>query len=307
MKRPNLFIVGAPKCGTTALSEYLREHPNAFVTKPKEPHFFCTDFPYYYAPGKATLDHYLQLFADADDRHLAVCEASVWYLYSQVAAANIRAFDPDARFIAMVRNPVDMVPSLHSQMLFVQDEDRADPWEAWRLGDERRAGRSIPGTCRVPGFIIYADACSLGRQVERLLATVPRDQVKIIVHDDFLAEPGRIWQEVQEFAGLPDDGRREFPVINANKRYRNQAIARFSQRPPRSLMRVAGAVKRWTGLRRIGFLHWVKQRNRIVTERAALDPAFVQELREYFADDVALLGRLLDRDLSHWLQPTPKG
>ena len=73
MRKPNLFIIGAPKCGTTALSEYLREHPAVFVTQPKEPHFFSKDFPYYYSPGHATLDHYLRLYEDAGPEHLAVC------------------------------------------------------------------------------------------------------------------------------------------------------------------------------------------------------------------------------------------
>lgn len=306
MKHPNLFIMGAPKCGTTALSEYLREHPNVFVTQPKEPHYFCFDFPYYYAPGQASLDHYLRLYENATDRHIAVCEASVWHLYSHVAAAEILRFNPAAKFIAMVRNPVEMVPSLHSQMVFVQDEDQEDPWLAWQLQDERRQGRSIPATCRVPEFIIYADAAKLGEQVQRLLDTVPPDQVKIILHEDFVRDPVRIWRDVLAFAGVPDDGRVSFPVINANKRYRFRALARFSQRPPRSLVRIVDRVKRRLGIRRLGFLTWIKRRNRVVAGRASNDPEFVREMRRYFAEDVALLGRLIDRDLSHWLrEPAP--
>ena len=88
-RRPDFFILGAPKCGTTALSEYLRRHPRVFVSRPKEPHYFCADFDYYYAPGQRTEEHYLRLFAEADEGHLAVGEASVWYLYSEDAARNI--------------------------------------------------------------------------------------------------------------------------------------------------------------------------------------------------------------------------
>jgi len=302
MKHPNLFLVGAPKCGTTALSEYLREHPNVFVTQPKEPHFFCTDFAYYHSPGNANLEHYLGLFENAGEQHLAVCEASVWYLYSKRAAEEILKFNPDARFIAMVRNPVDMVPSLHAQMVYVEDEDCENVWEAWELQDARRQGRAIPATCRVPEFIIYGDACRLGAQVQRLLDTVPRDQVMVIVHEDFRADPQRIWREVLAFAGVPDDGRTEFPAVNVTKRYRFKALNRFSHRPPQLLMRMVDSFKRVTGIHRLGVLGWVKQRNRVVGERTALDPAFVRELREYFTDDVALLGRLLGRDLSHWVR-----
>ena len=301
MRKPNLFIIGAPKCGTTALSEYMREHPAVFVTQPKEPHFFSKDFPYYYSPGHATLDHYLRLYEDAGPEHLAVCEASVWYLYSQVAAEEIIGFAPDARIIVMVRNPVEMMPSLHSQMLFVQDEDRPDPKAAWDLQAVRRDGRSVPATCRVPAFLQYGDACSLGAQVERLFATVPREQVKVIVFDDFRRDPLGVWREVLDFAGLPDDGRTEFPVVNANKRHRNATIARFSQRPPAPLVAASRLVKRLTGRSRLGVLRWLKDRNRTVGERTAISPEFTRELEDYFRDDVALLGRLLDRDFSAWV------
>ena len=64
-RRPDFFILGAPKCGTTALSEYLRQHPRVFVSRPKEPHYFCADFDYYYAPGQRSEEHYLRLFAEA--------------------------------------------------------------------------------------------------------------------------------------------------------------------------------------------------------------------------------------------------
>ena len=139
-RRPNFFILGAPKCGTTALSEYLREHPRAFVSQPKEPHYFCGDFDYYYAPGQRSEEHYLRLFDAATDDHLAVGEASVWYLYSADAARNIAAFDPATRVIVMLRNPVDLVPSLHSQLLYMLDEDEPDPARAWELQEARRRG-----------------------------------------------------------------------------------------------------------------------------------------------------------------------
>ncbi|NJO14781.1 MAG: sulfotransferase [Thioploca sp.] len=60
MKKPNFFIVGAPKCGTTALSEYLSSHPNVFMSYPKEPHYFSTDMPN--KRSSSSLEDYLQLF-----------------------------------------------------------------------------------------------------------------------------------------------------------------------------------------------------------------------------------------------------
>src|SRR6266498_2750548 len=98
--KPNFFIVGAPKCGTTALYEYLRRHPHIFMPKLKEPHFFALDLGH---PMVKTEVHYASLFADSTKEHMRVGEASVYYLYSAVALPAIHAFNPDAKIIAMVR------------------------------------------------------------------------------------------------------------------------------------------------------------------------------------------------------------
>ena len=82
MKKPNFFIIGAPKCGTTALARYLSEHNDIFMCQPKEPNYFSSDLPMR-QPGVESIDEYLNLFSDADDSCKAVGEASVWYLYSK--------------------------------------------------------------------------------------------------------------------------------------------------------------------------------------------------------------------------------
>ena len=174
-RRPDFFILGAPKCGTTALSEYLRRHERVFVSQPKEPHYFCSDFDYYYAPGHRSEQHYLRLFAEAGEQHLAVGEASVWYLYSATAAREIMAFDPAARMIVMVRDPVELVPSLHSQLLYMLDEDEPDPEAAWRLQDARAAGERLPAAMRVSGILQYGEAARLGAQLRRVYEHVPRE------------------------------------------------------------------------------------------------------------------------------------
>lgn len=299
-RRPDFFILGAPKCGTTALSEYLRGHPRVFVSQPKEPHYFCTDFDYYYAPGQRTEAHYLRLFEGADERHLAAGEASVWYLYSRDAARNIRAFDPGARAIVMVRNPVELVPSLHSQLRYMLDEDEPDVETAWRLQEARRRGERVPATARVPAFLQYFEVGRLGAQLERAYESFPREQVKVIVFDDLRQDAAAVYRETLAFLGVPDDGRTTFPRVNENKVHRDERLARLTQRPPRPLVAAARGVKRVAGIERLGLLDRVRRRNREVTSRGEPSPAFVRELKDAFHDDVALLSELTGRDLSHW-------
>jgi len=133
MRRPNFFIVGAPKCGTSALFAYLNQHPQVFMAHLKELHFFGTDVRY---PARPTLDQYLLHFAKAREE-LRVGEASTSYLFSQSAAQEIRAFNPAARIVIMLRNPVDMMYSLHSEMLYWLNEDIED-FEAALEAEEKR-------------------------------------------------------------------------------------------------------------------------------------------------------------------------
>ncbi len=166
--KPNFFIVGAPKCGTTALYEYLRPHPNIFMPELKEPHFFAKDLGTY--PRIKTLEDYTGLFAGSTPEHLRVGEASVYYLRSSVAIANIHGFNPDARIIAMFRNPVDMVYSLHSQLLYWSEEIEPDFETAWRLQERRSQGLQLPPHSRGSFLLQYAQVGRFGTQTDRLLS-----------------------------------------------------------------------------------------------------------------------------------------
>ena len=298
--KPNFFIVGAPKCGTTALYEYLRPHPNIFMPKVKEPHFFAKDLGTY--PFIKTLEDYTRLFAAAGSRHLRVGEASVYYLRSTVAIANIREFNPDARLIAMFRNPLEMLHSFHAQLLYVAEESESDFETAWRLQEQRSRGIGLPPRSRGAFLVQYRELGRFGTQTERLLSIFPREQVRLILYDDFAAAPQAVYDDVIEFLGIPHDGRTEFPRINEGKRARLDWLRDFYRKPPpplrsafRGLKRAVGGDSMGTVARKLVALNTVKER------RPPLSPEFRAELVEAFRDEVALLGRLLERDLSHWV------
>src|SRR3546814_13335773 len=103
-KKPNFFIVGAPKCGTTSLANWLSEHPSIFLSNPKEPHFFDLDRRKHY---KCDLARYEGFFNGVAPTHTMVGEATTGYLRSHVAISEILKYAADARFIVGLRNPVD--------------------------------------------------------------------------------------------------------------------------------------------------------------------------------------------------------
>ena len=298
--KPNFFIVGAPKCGTTALYEYLRPHPSIFMPRVKEPHFFAKDLGAY--PRIKTLEEYAGIFAESTEKHLRIGEASVYYLRSSIALPGIREFNPDARIIAMFRNPVEMVHSLHSQLLYVAEENERDFEAAWRLQERRSRGLDLPPGSRGAFLVQYGQVGQFGTQTQRLLSVFPRSQVKLILFDDFTASPQKVYDEVIDFLGIPHDNRNAFPRINDNKRARVTWLRTFARKPPpvlrdaiRNLKQAVGAEGISAVKKKIVDLNTVKERRR------PLSPEFRAELVEMFREEVALLSRLLNRDLSHWV------
>jgi hypothetical protein len=302
-KLPDFFIVGAPKCGTTALASYLHAHPEIFMSRVKEPNYFCFD-----APGlRGAFDRperYARLFARA--RPEQICgEASTAYLFSKDAVPAILQSNAAAKIIVMVRDPLEMVVSHHNQKLHALEENERDFATAWRLSPERAKGRMVGPKCRAPRYLDYQSIGRLGEQVSRLKELVPRDQLYTIVFDDLRASPSEVFRETLRFLGVAPDGRREFPVVNARKTAAWPALDRALKQPPAPLRRMKLALKRaFPGqTKAIGSV--IYRRNERPQERLALGQALRREMTAAFRDDVALLSALLNRDLSHWCQAEP--
>lgn len=302
MKKPNFFIIGGSRCGTTALSEYLREHPRIFMSLPKEPGYFAAHLPYPRFRFARNDDEYMNLFKRATDDHIAVGEASAIYMYYPEAIRAIRAFNPDAKLVAMVRNPVDMVYSWHSLLQYWFEEDEPDFRKAWELQDVRAKGEHVPEKCRDYRVLLYRDVGKFGEQMEAVCSIWPREQVRCYLLDDFAEDTKGLYEDILSFLGVPSDGRTEFPRINENKQHRNQSLARFVAQPPEIWLKTSMLLKKTTGIEHFGILEALMLRTARKATRPKLDPAFRAELIEVFRDDIHKLSRLLDRDLSHWLE-----
>lgn len=296
---PNFFIAGAPKCGTTALSEYLRAHPNVFMSHPKEPSYFCDDLFFVHAVN--TLRDYQALFKNRTGNHVAVGEASVWYLYSQHAMRRIREFNKNAKIILMFRNPIDFVQSIHSHFLFDFNEDQSDFVEAWNLQEERREGRHHPKRCVAPQILQYRALASFGRYLESVLTVFPKEQVKCLVFENFVANPREVYLDVLEFLALPDDGHVNFPRINEAKSHRSKRLGTLLLRPPPLLRTSWRFLKKVCGPGISHALDLVIRLNAVPTSRNPLPPEFRRQLAEEFRPDVDKLSQLIERDLSFWL------
>jgi len=298
MRRPDFFIVGAPKCGTTAMNDYLKDHPEIFVPAKKEIHFFGTDLAFR-TGRRLTEAEYLSYFALArDEKRLG--EASVWYLYSQKAAAEIKAFSPAARIIIMLRNPIDMMYSLHSQRLYNGRENISDFAKA--LAIEEMHGRKEwdrRGTLNAVGFS-YREAATYTPQVQRYFGVFGREQVHVIIFDDFARATPKAYRQTCEFLQVDPQFQPEFRIINANKGVHSTALRSFLRDPPgpvRWLLKLLGRQAQQ------GFKGWLRRLNTHYESRPLMDPGLRRRLQAEFAPEVEQLSALLGRDLTPWYQP----
>lgn len=297
---PDFVIAGAPRCGTTSLASYLAAHPQVFFSPVKEPNYFCLD-----APGLRVVDTpeaYARLFSGAAPGQV-LGEGSTAYLFSTAALPALLEAKPDLKVVLSVRNPLQMVVSHHGQKVYAFEEDERDFARAWRLSPERAAGRAVRPGCRAPAYLDYRAMGRLGEQVARAKRVVPEGQLHVVVFDDLQRDAAAVYRELERFLGLDHHDRSGFPVTNAQQAHALPALGRFLMRPPpvlRGLKRQAqrlfpGQVKALG--RRLYAL------NRAAPEKAPVPPEIRAEMAAAFADDVALLSRLLGRDLSHWLAP----
>ncbi|MBI5352962.1 MAG: sulfotransferase domain-containing protein [Chloroflexi bacterium] len=304
MKRPNFLIIGAPRCGTTALYTYLGEHPNIFLPKVKELHYFAHDFPDLQKVLFRSVDEYMLMFSDAGDRHLAVGEVSPLYYYSKCALSNIREFDAKTKIIFILRNPVDFVQSVHQLNLGLLREDIPDLAKAWELQEIRKHGNMIPKSCRAPELVQYGEMGLFGKYVERVFEFFPHEQVLIILFDDFAASPKSVYETILAFLGIPSDGRQYFPRINANYENRSKFLSRIIH-PPQSIYRPFMKVISLFGVNLMEnlsiFYKKIEMFNSRRTPRSSIEPALRRKLQLYFREDIQKLAKLINRDLSKWL------
>lgn len=292
MKLPNFFLIGAPKCGTTSLAAWLSQHDQVFMCTPKEPFFFCTDIAAQRAAR--SWDEYIRLFDGAAGVR-AVGEASTSYLRSRVAVPTILELLPGARFVVCLRNPVDMVASVHGQMVRGVREDERDLAAALALEPSRRRGERLPPSTQEPADLIYSETCALGSQLARLYEHVDRDRVHLVFMDDLRAEPRRVWRELQAFLGVDDDQRTEFSVENARAMPRSVAASRMLRGLHRAKNWVLPGSSLGVGARLSRALERAP-----TAEETVMPSALRAQLARGFATEIDTLEQLTERDLSAW-------
>lgn len=308
MTLPNFLIIGAAKGGTTSLYAYLRQHPEVFMSVPKEPTFFGNEGtdglfngPHdedraYHSRVITNIDDYSALFRNVTDQK-AIGEASVYSLYLPKAPEQIKKYIPNAVMFAVLRNPADRAYSAYLHVVRQAREKLPFADSLQREPERIRQNWNPLWHFKTMGFYY--------EQVKRFYDTFGRNRVHVYLYEDFHKDPLRIIHEVLDILGLgtsfqPDMSRRykqsyvpKYPGIEKFLHQSKIKVQFAKQHWPTHL--------RWRARHLESFIDWIAQPNRIAP------PPIPQDVRaallDEYRDDILRLGDLLQRDLSHWCNP----
>ena len=299
-RRPNLFVIGAAKSGTTSLHDYLDGHPQIFMSPLKEPGFFSPDVPpprtrYAYTDS---LEHYLTLFDSAREEPV-VGESSTYYLFSRRAPRLIYGFEPQSRIVAMLRNPVDMAYSMHGHRVAHGNEPMGSFASALaadaapdRGGPERGAVIGREGT--------YVERARYADQLERWLAVFPPEHVHVIVFEEFVADPGSKFRQLLEFLQVEPTYRpSDFKARNSRHRITQNPVSRALRSRPAAWARHR-ALPSIVGPRRAARIGRTIGSSSLMREDVAgepLDSSLRARLELELSHDIERLSSLLGRDM----------
>jgi len=305
---PDFFIVGHPKCGTTALYLMLRGHPQIFMPDNKEPRYFSSDLRSRFAGRQKsvnrlhTLEGYLSLFTQASPGQ-RVGEASPIYLISRNAARGIADLQPDARIIAILREPASFLRSFHLQMVSSNVETEKDLAKAIALEDARRQGSRIPRRTHNPQMLLYSEHVRYVDQLRRYHDAFAPENVLVLIYEDFRDDNEATLRRVLRFLEVDETVPLEAVETNHVKAVRSVRLHQLTAALHAADKRPAAAGP-WS--RAVNALIPKRVRSssardawrRVVySQPAAPDRHYMLELRRRFKPEVVALSEYLDRDL----------
>lgn len=296
---PNFLVIGAARSGTTTLHYHLGQHPEVFVSPVKETNFFLWDeageMPGWVddrvrQEAPQTLEAYAALFAQAGERHRAVGESSPSYLFGPVAA-RIKARLPEARLIAILRQPVEQALS----MLGTWHRDLSTEQLVERLPEALASGEPGPH-----GALPLKEHGQFHHHLAPFFAQFDRRQIKVVLFDDLTRNGPALFRDLFRFLGVDESFRlEEVQRYNSTGTAKNAAIDRALSMTQK-LKGVARSILPEAAVRRlINLQHRVRSAN--LEKTSELAPEVRRELtRKYYSQDIAALEKAIDRDLTLW-------
>jgi len=293
MTLPNFFIVGANKAGTTSLYNYLQQHPEIFMSKNKEPMFFISEDLNLNAnrPDKQyrrylidNIEDYSALFDDVTSE-LAIGEASTAYLPNPLAPKNIRKLIPNAKFIAILRNPIERAYSAYTYNL----QKGIDPVSDFKLAIKEEQSKG--------NWRHYVKLGFYSKQIKNYFETFEDNQIKVFLYEDLKYDTNTILKNIFQFLEVDDtytpDISKEHNVTLLPK---NKPLHSILTR----LKRISFSHKKTKPKKKEGLLDKLIKQNLQKPSKISIEVR--RDLIEVYRQDILKLQDLIDRDLSTWLE-----
>jgi hypothetical protein len=285
VKLPNFFIIGAYKSGTTSLYHYLRQHPDIFMSRIKEPNFFAHEekAALMRQEGKRfqgidNMASYLELFSDVSNEK-AIGEASPIYLDSPFAAKRIKKTLPDAKLIAILRHPVEAYYSDHNMR--IRDNRKLE--EGFRERIYNVHNRIQSGEIAGPMY---------GAQLEIYYDLFEASSIKVYLYEDLIKDSQKLYQNILRFLDVDCAF-----AVNTATRHNIGSIPK--------IYKLSVIIKRLNktaiGENRVFRRALLLLQRANMTEIPPLSAKLKSELTNIFAEDIMKLEKLINRNLCSWL------
>jgi len=295
--KPNFFIIGAPKCGTTSIYSYLKQHPQIFMSEIKEPHFFGKDLTRIGDLYNYDLKSYLNLFKGSSKFKIRG-EASTYYLYSNNAVNEIHSFSPNAKILILLRDPTEMIYSMHSQFLYSQNEDVKIFNKALKLENKRMRGDNFPALIDLKEKVFYYNYVKiLPKRIKKYLEIFGEKQVCIMLLDDIKENIEKEYDRLFHFLQLTENFKPIFSIENSNKQVKIFFIQELIKKYGLCLGKIR---KRFISNKSIGFISFFDKMNTRIKPRQKMDSELKIKIKNDFNPIINELEDIINRDLSKW-------
>lgn len=294
MNKPNLFIVGAAKSGTTTLYHYLEKHPEVFMPEDelyKEPAFFSSK------GEKMGLEKYLDIFKNANDNHKYIGEASTAYLTDENSAKKIYDFNKESKIIIILRNPVKRAYSLYNWMV-QEGYEYSKSFESALEKEKTRKNKKIPNFWEPEYYwnYMYFESGLYYKQVKRYFDLFEKRNIKVIIFEEMIEDIQKTYQDVAEFLNI------QFEIINIVQENESKAvysswISFIGRKINNNINRVKSKILNINKKSsRDKIIYFLQKNNKPIKLNNTLE----NRLMEKYYKDIKGLEELVNKDLSIW-------
>ena len=301
---PDFLIVGTPKSGTTAIQNYLSQQKGVFMPKEKEIHFFGEEFKSKEAKkniywNDISSKEYEELFKEAKAGDI-IGEASVFYLYSKSACAEIHNYNPGMKIVACFRNPIDFLVSYHQDALFVENENIEDFWEALKLEKERKEGRRIPNTNYYPFSLYYSELVDYSKYLKNYIEVFGNKNVHVIIFEEFFKDVDNSFQKLLSFLEVNEEKSEiNFSRVNPRRNIKSKNLNNFIRRPS-AIIRWIARIALPSQKLRFKVYNSIRNLNTSNSKVNSIDKEKRVYLEKVLKPKIEAFEKLISKDLSLW-------